>query len=158
MTAFSIGGMTKFRDRVADSATVRVESHNRKEDATLAGRIKLAMAAKGMRTPTELAARMKIHRQTAHKWINGASDKLTPEMLFNLSDALGVNARWLAMGPPNSPIKPTSPDPDTQELIQIRDALQQAKSGAADKWIRDGRELLSLVGQKTTASPFSKVK
>lgn len=125
-----------------------------REDATLAGRIRMGMAAAGLRTPAELARRMKINRQTVYRWTDGQGDKLTPEMLFKLSDALGVNPRWLALGPPETPVPPSQLDHETQELIQVRDALHNANPDAKDQWVSQGRDLVKLVAPKSIANPF----
>lgn len=120
-------------------------------DVTLAGRIKIAMAAAGIDTPAKLAKKMGVNRQTVYRWVDGEGDKLTPDMLFRLSDALNVNARWLAFGPPLSPAKPTMLDHDTQELIQLRDALPQE---GRDQWISQGRALVKLLSPQSAANPF----
>lgn len=116
------------------------------------------MGMSGLKNPSELARKMNIHRQTVHKWMNGEVTDLTPEMLFRLSDTLNVNARWLALGPPNSPVKPVTLDPDLMELLQLRKALDEVNPEATEKWISDGRELVELISPKSKANPFAKVK
>lgn len=121
------------------------------EAKTLSGRIRLSMAAVGLRTPTDLARKMKINRQTVHKWMTGRSDKLTPDMLFKLADALEVNARWLALGAPYSPLKMRQIDPETAELVALRENLPPQ---LRDAFLSHGRELLKLSDTATRANPF----
>lgn len=129
-----------------------------KEDATLSGRIKIGMANAGIHTPAELARRAKLHRQMVHKYLNGENEKLTPEKLFKLADALKVNPRWLAFGPPESPVPPSSLDPEASELVQIKQTLDQAPSkearDARDNWLSQGRNLVNILTPKSPANPF----
>lgn len=116
----------------------------------------MGMVSAGIRNPSELARRMKIHRQTAHKWFDGQSDNLTPEMLFKLADILHVNPRWLAFGQPESPVAPRQIDTEAEELIQIRDALPP---DARDDWLKHGRTLVRHTAPKSTTNPFpAKIK
>lgn len=121
------------------------------EEETLQGRIRMAMAAAGISTPSELARRMKVNRQTVHNWTTGRGDKLTPQMLYALSDALNVNARWLALGPPHSPAKPAFLNPEEHETLQIRRALD---SETLDQWLSHGRTLVRLTAKASAANPF----
>lgn len=117
------------------------------------------MSAAGMRRPADLQSKMGVSRQTVSKWLNGHVEELTPAMLFKLSDALNVNARWLALGPPTTPIKPMIVDPETAEVLQIRDALESASPDAKDQWLSQGRGLVRVVAPKSPANPFpAKVK
>lgn len=124
----------------------------RREDTTLAGRIKIGMAQAGIHSIAELARRMKLNRQTVHRWVDGQGDKLTPEHLFKLSDALQVSARWLALGPPESPVSPRHIDTEADELLQIRDALPQ---DARDQWLSSGRGLVKILAPTSRANPFT---
>lgn len=112
----------------------------------------MAMAAVGINTPADLARRMKLNRQTVHKWTSGEGDKLTPELLYRLSDALNVNARWLALGPPHSPAKPAFLTPDEHEALEIRKALDDQ---AREQWISSGRTMVRLTAKASTANPFA---
>lgn len=117
------------------------------------------MATSGIKTPAELAKKLRIHRQTVHKWVDGQSDKLTPEYLFALADALQVNPRWLAFGPPESPVQPQTLDPEQAEVVQIKTTLEHASPEAKDQWLTSGRSLVKIVAPKSTANPFTtKVK
>jgi transcriptional regulator with XRE-family HTH domain len=128
-----------------------VYGDGKREEATLAGRIKLAMASAGISTTAQLAKKMNVNRQTVHRWISGEGDKLTPEMLFKLSDALAVNARWLALGSPNSPIKPTSP---TVEQAEVLDVHRRLPAAAKDTWLSHGRDLIKILSPASAGNPF----
>lgn len=128
---------------------------SRGEDATLAGRIRLGMAQAGLRSVSDLARKMKVNRQTVHRWVDGQGEKLTPEMLFNLADALNVSPKWLALGPPESPVPPRQLDPDTTEIIQIKEALERAKNDEAlSQWVSHGRTLVKILAPASTSNPF----
>lgn len=126
-----------------------------REDATLAGRIRIGMAGAGISSPAELARRMKVNRQTVHRWIAGEGDKLTPDMLFRLADALEVNPRWLAMGAPHSPVKPHIPSVEEAELISLFVSLPSA---ARESWMSSGRDLIKLLTPASTGNPFAKTR
>lgn len=128
------------------------------DDGTLAGRIRIAMVSAGIPTPADLARKAKLHRQAVHKYLNGENEKLTPEKLYKLADALKVNPRWLAFGPPESPVPPRTIDPAAAELIQIRETLEKAESRdakvAADNWVTAGRDLVRILTPTSSANPF----
>jgi DNA-binding XRE family transcriptional regulator len=46
----------------------------------------------------ELAREIGVSRQAVNDWIKGRSVNIRPDHLFALSDALHVDARWLATG------------------------------------------------------------
>lgn len=153
------------RDFVEGKASVGVKvtgvagaNRLREEDDTLAGRIRIGMVTAGIQTPAELARRAKIHRQAVHKYLNGENEKLTPEKLYRLSDALNVNARWLALGPPHTPVKPKFLDPDMHELVQIKETLDKVDSDhareAIEAWVSHGRNLVKLLTPASPANPF----
>lgn len=96
---------------------------------------------------------MKVNRQTVHRWVSGEGDKLTPEMLFSLSDALNVNARWLALGAPNSPVKPRSLDPESEEVVQIKRELTKHNPEAHEQWVSQGRMLVKLLTPRSVSNP-----
>lgn len=118
---------------------------------TLADRIKGAMPLAGIESSSELARRMKLNRQTVHRWVSGAGDKLTPEMLFRLADALKVSARWLALGSPELPTKPIFPTIDEAEMFSIYRALPK---NARDHWLSQGRTLVQMLRPGSVNSPF----
>lgn len=113
----------------------------------------------GIHTPAELARRAKLHRQAIHKYLAGENEKLTPDKLFRLADALKVNPRWLALGPPESPVQPTAIDTEAAELIQIKETLDKAGSHEArtarDNWLTHGRDLVRILTPSSTANPFA---
>ena len=118
--------------------------------STLSGRIQIAMLSAGIPTPSDLARRMKVGRQTVHRWLSGASDKITPQLLFTLSDALNVNAKWLALGEP--PMwKPTALQIDEKELVDLYRALDPS---VRDDWVSRGRELVIRTTPKSPINPF----
>jgi transcriptional regulator with XRE-family HTH domain len=112
------------------------------------------MTNAGLKNQSELARRLKVHRQTVNKWLKGDVDDLTPEMLFKLADALGVNPRWLYSGPPESPVKPRALDPEQEELIHIKETLESANATAADQWLSNGRSLVQIVAPASRNNPF----
>lgn len=109
------------------------------------------MAAVGIATPSELARRMKVNRQTVHLWLTGQRAKLTPEMLYRLVDVLNVSARWLAFGPPYSPVRPVQMDPTRHELISIFEALDDQ---AKEQWLSSGRTMVRLTAKASINNPF----
>lgn len=116
------------------------------------------MVTAGIRTPAELARRAKLHRQMVHKYLTGENEKLTPEKLFRLADALKVNPRWLAFGPPESPVPPTTLDPEAAEIVQIKATLDASPSrealDARDNWVTAGRNLVRILTPTSPANPF----
>ena len=121
------------------------------KDATLKDRIAAAMAAAGIRSPAELARRMGIQRQTVYRWTNGEGDKLTPEMLYKLADALNANARWLAEGPPWSPVRPRHLTPEQNMVLEIH---AQLSPELREDWIKQGNTLVRLSSPASVANPF----
>lgn len=116
------------------------------------------MVNAGIQSPAELARRAKMHRQAIHKYLSGEHEKLTPDKLFKLADALKVNPRWLAFGPPETPVQPRAIDPEADELIQIKETLDQADSpdarAARDNWVTQGRNLVRILTPGSPANPF----
>lgn len=110
------------------------------DDMTLKGRIHIQMAAHGIRNQSELARRLRVHRQTVSKWMAGGPTKLEPANLFALAEVLRCNPRWLALGPPAPPQPPVIIDPDRHALLELYDRFGE-NSKLRDSWIRHGREL-----------------
>lgn len=119
--------------------------------STLAERIKAAMAQAGIQTPAELARRMGVSRQTVQNWVNGRSENITPEMLYKLCDAVRVNGRWMALGPPHSPVMPAFLTPDEAEILQIARALHK---DPLEQWVSIGRSLVRASPTPSTANPY----
>jgi len=109
------------------------------------------MAGAGIAKPVELARRLRVPRQTVSSWMTGEREALTPAMLFKLADVLNVNPRWLALGPPHSPVAMRSISPQDEELLQIKDALE---GDVRDQWISSGRTMVRLTARRSAANPF----
>ncbi len=120
------------------------------DDMTLAGRIRIGMAAKGIKSPAELAGKMKLRRQTIHKWMSGQVEKLEPEYLFRLSDVLEMSARWLALKE-GAPSKPKEVSMEYERVLDLYDALPDK---VRDSWIQSGDALLTAAGEESRAQPF----
>lgn len=118
---------------------------------TLAERIRAAMAQSGISNPSELARRMGVSRQTVQNWVTGRTDKLTPEMLYKLCDAVNVNGRWMALGPPHSPVRPRFLTPDEDEILQIARELPEE---AREQWVSIGRTLVRANPSPSPANPY----
>ena len=128
-----------------------VNKLKKNEDATLDGRIRMAMAAVGISTAAELARRMKVSRQTVHNYLSGQRDKPEPELLFRMSDVLNISAKWLALGAPHSPIKPVMMPPEDLEVLQIAKNLD---GEAREQWLSSGRTMVRLTTKAGPSNPF----
>lgn len=120
------------------------------DETSLAGRIRIAMATQGIGSQSELARRMKVNRQTVHKWLNGEVHSLESALLFRLSDVLNVNPRWLALHA-GSPIKRREMTEETLQLVELYEALAPA---LRDAWVSSGNALLVGNEKPSKASPF----
>lgn len=120
---------------------------------TLAERIKAAMVQAGIQNPAELARKMKVSRQTVQNWVNGRTEKITPELLYRLCDVVNVNGRWMALGDPHSPVRPVFITPDEAEVLQIFKALAADKQ-SRDEWMSLGRKLVRVSTTPSTANPY----
>ena len=120
-------------------------------NSTLAERIRAAMAQAGIANPTQLARKMGVSRQTVQNWVSGRTDKITPEMLYKLCDAVNVNGRWMAMGGDHSPVRPRFLTPDEDELLQISRALSEE---AREQWVSLGRTLVRANVPQSTVNPY----
>ena len=132
-------------------AAGRVRIKYREDSATFPGRIRIAMSTAGIHTAAELARRMKVNRQTVHRWINGEGIKLTPEMLFSLSDALKANPRWLIFGAPHSPVMPKELSPEDAEVIEVYKSIPHPTK---DTWLSNGRDLIRILTPASAGNPF----
>lgn len=117
---------------------------------TLKGRIAISMAAKGIKTPADLARKLRLNRQTVHKWMTGEAIKLEPENLFKLADALEVNPRWLATRE-GEPQPPRTVPIDDQRVLDLYKALPPA---VRDSWVKSGDALLTATGEPSKSQPF----
>lgn len=112
------------------------------EQKTLGGRIKTAMALRGMKYQTTLAQQIGVPKQTIGKWISNEPANITFEYLYKAADALRISARWLSTGegPPSKGIRL---DPDKAALMGIYDRLDPDDR---DSWMSLGRKLAAGKG------------
>lgn len=99
----------------------------------------------------DLARKLKIDRQLVNKWVHGQVGRLTPKNLFALADVLNVDARWLAFGPPESPLKGRRLTIEDNEILEIAAAL---KPKTRDAWVSSGREWVRLTAEASVSNPF----
>jgi transcriptional regulator with XRE-family HTH domain len=123
------------------------------EDKTLKDRIAAAMTAAGIASPAALARKMGVPRQTVYRWVNGEGDKLTPQMLYRLADAVNANARWLAEGPPHSIVRPRHLTPEQDMILAIH---AQLPPDLRDEWIKQGNTFVRLSSPVTAGNPYPK--
>jgi hypothetical protein len=83
------------------------------------------MSSAGIRYLSDLAATIGVRPQTLNKWVHAEDIALSSEMLFKLSDACHVSARWLSTGV-GYMSKPRHFSPRQVALIQRFDALSPA--------------------------------
>lgn len=119
-------------------------------DSTFDARLKMAMMLRGIKTPSELGEIVGVSRVTAQSWMMGRRVKLTPILAYKLADALGANARWLILGPPNTPERPIYLTPEQVSLLNLYDALG---ADQAEDWVAMGRKLAVLAGKALKAAP-----
>lgn len=103
-------------------------------------RISDAMMAAGIRTPSELARRMGLPRQTVHRWLSEGIGNINYKNLLKLSDALNVNARWIMYGEIGR-IKLPIKDAHEGEAANI---ARQLTADLRKLWFALGRNLLEL--------------
>lgn len=118
---------------------------------TLVQRIKLGCANAGIVSDSDLSRRMGINRQTVNRWTTGKGDKIQPEMLVKLADALNVSLRWLATGTGEMAKEARL----THQEIEILALWKSLPSAARDHWLSQGRDLASLLGKNGANNPFS---
>lgn len=68
-----------------------------REAITLAARLKLALAAKGL-TSAALAKAIKVKRQTVYYWVDGTTKSIDSDNLAAAAKVLGVRSDWLRDG------------------------------------------------------------
>jgi transcriptional regulator with XRE-family HTH domain len=120
------------------------------DSMSLAGRIKIGMAMQGIDSVSELARRVKLNRQTVHKWWSGEVDTIDLENLFRLADVLEVDPRWLGT-------KEGDPQPQqrvTPELRQLIATYQAMDDRDRRVWQRNGTAMLEESGKTSSAQPF----
>ena len=120
-------------------------------DMSFGGRVRLQMAARGIKSPADLARRMTLPRQTISKWLNDEIKDVGLENLYKLSDVLDCSARWLATRE-GTPSKPVRPEVEEKELLDLYRALSDP---VRQSWLSSGRALLSAsAGTPTQTQPF----
>ena len=105
----------------------------------MAGRIRFLRTAFGL-TPAELAVKVgqktgkKITPEAVRKWEKPAGEggvkNLEAANLYALADIFDINARWIALGPKNSPMRPIFPTEQETELIDLFRAMNEASRTA----------------------------
>ena len=133
------------------SVGVRFKKMPTPKDMTLKDRIAAAMATAMIHTPAQLARKMGVDRQTVYRWTNGHGEKLTPVMLYKLADALNANARWLAEGPPHSPVRPRHLTPEQAMVLDIYASLPKEQR---EEWVRMGNMLVRISSPPSATNPF----
>lgn len=61
---------------------------------TLSDRVKEAI---GKLPVSDVADRLKIHRNAVYQWMDGTTKNLRPEYLFGLAELTGYSAKWIAL-------------------------------------------------------------
>lgn len=110
-----------------------------KQIESLAGRIRFLRVTYGMK-PAELAAKVgkqtgkKITPEAVRKWEKPAEEggvkNLEAANLYALADIFDINARWIALGPKNSPIRPVFPTMQEMELLDLFRQLNESSRAA----------------------------
>jgi transcriptional regulator with XRE-family HTH domain len=115
-------------------------------------RIRAAMLAAGYANPGMLARRLKLPRQTVHRWLAGGIKNMTYDNLFALADALNVSARWLALGDVD-PSKYLLKDEQEVEMMAV---MREMSPRTRAQWLAVGRSLLEVEaqGHGTRVSPY----
>lgn len=132
----------------------RIKAEPADPSNSIAARIRIAMAACGMKSVAELGRRISLPRQTVHRWINGDTKNMTHENLYKVADALQVRARWLAVGD-TAPAQIDLADGDVVGLIRTYESMP---AEAREQWLAIGRTLLSIhVGKGTVVDPYHNV-
>lgn len=88
------------------------------EAGDFAGRIRLAMAVRGITSEAELSRRCGESRQTVNRWLRGHADSMRAQSFMRLALALNVNGVWLALGQSNM-TRPITLSADESQLIEL---------------------------------------
>lgn len=134
-----------------------------KDDATLKGRLSVAMAHGGVKDQAELAKKLsvklgrEVSRSTVNYWFRkaGAPPNIDGATIYALADILNVNARWLVLGAPHKITRPKYLSIGQTELIEIYDELKKNDDkDALEEWLSIGRRLVRLSGRTSAGNPF----
>ena len=112
-------------------------------------RLRDACKLVGVTTPAQFADRVKVSRQTGHKWWSGSTKNLRAIDLFDIADRLGVSARWLLTGELPMIRGQRTPTPDEQRALDLFRALPEAWR---EDWVSQGARTLERLDLKPTAS------
>ena len=110
------------------------------------------MAAKGIHSAAGLARKMKLPRQTIHRWLNGETEHIHPELVYRLSDVLECSARWLVMRDV-APSRAQRLNLDEQRVLALFKALPEA---VRDSWVNTGDTLLVATTQPSRIHPHKR--
>lgn len=127
-----------------------------KPKSTQHDRIRDAMIAAGIAGPGELARRLRLPRQTVHRWLAGNIKNLTYDNLFRLADLLNVSARWLAIGD----VDPSKYLVKDEQEVEMMAVIREMSAHTRAQWLAIGRSLLGLQAgaQGTPVNPYSASK
>jgi transcriptional regulator with XRE-family HTH domain len=129
----------------------RPREGGQKNDMSFGGRVRIQMAAVGIKNPSELARRLQLPRQTISKWLRDEIKDVGLDNLYRLSDVLDCSARWLATRQ-GSPHRATLMSVEEREAIELFRALEVP---IRESWVSSGRALLKATAKTTsTAQPF----
>ena len=99
------------------------------EAGDFSGRIRLAMAVRGINSEAELSRRCGVSRQTLNRWINGHAETMRAQQFIKLALVLDVNGVWLALGESNM-TRPMSMSPDESKMLELFRACQPTQREA----------------------------
>lgn len=119
-------------------------------------RIRDAMIARGISSPSELARRLGVPRQTVHRWLNGDVRNMTHEHLFRLGDVLNISGRWLALGDVDPSKYKVKDEYGSEALMLYREMPERTRT----QWLALGRSLLAVETdwKPSRVNPFSGAK
>ncbi len=124
-----------------------------KASKSSAERINEAMVVEGIESPSGLARKIGLPRQTVHRWLSDGISNINYRNLLKLADALNVNARWLMYGEVG-PVKLPYTNPEEAEALGLARTLSKSN---LQQWLSFGRALKEVQrvrkkNKKTTAA------
>jgi len=121
-----------------------------REAVTLAARLKLALATRGIKG-VDLARAIKVKRQAVYYWLDGTTKSIDSDNLHRAASFLGVRAGWLQNG--EQPIYETPPM--GEEEIQLVGFFQKMDDAQRRNFM-DIAEALAVKEKTpaTTAPPY----
>lgn len=128
------------------------EQKKNKQLERLGGRIRFLRLTYGL-SPKDLAERVgkktgkKITPEAVRKWEKPAEEggvkNLESANLYALADIFDINARRIALGPKNSPVRPLFPTLEEKELIELYRRMTDVSKSS---FITLGRQILASQG------------